>query len=111
MKYEKRDPQNLRIFKSLFIFKQNLELPKLKQFTFTNSSFHLVIRIYWGWGYKEEHSITWENNSALSFSAILAFSEFYFYGILVNEGLNDSYTFRHFLEWLNETRRYQFKQR
>ena len=94
---------------SLFIFKQNLELPKLNQFTLTNSCFHPIIRTYRWWGNKRKHSGTWESNCALSFSAILAFSEFYFYGILVNEGSNGSYTFRHFLDKLTEVRRDQFK--
>ena len=80
----------------------------MKQFMWMSSSFLLEIRIYRGWGYIGKHSGVWESNSVLTFSAIIAFSELYFYDILINEDSNNSYTFRYFLDKLTETRRNQF---
>ena len=73
-----------------------------------NSSLVHEIRVYRGWGYKGKHSGVWENIKGLQFSAILAFSYLHFYGILINEGTNDSQTFKYFLSLLISIRRNNF---
>ena len=73
-----------------------------------SSSLIHVIRVYRGWGYKEKHSEVWNSFNSFQFFSILAFPEIYFYCILINEGTNDSQTFRYFLRQLIRLRRSQF---
>ena len=70
-----------------------------------NLSSRRVNRVYRGWIYKGKHNGILEKYNNLSFSAILAFSEQNFYGILINKDSNDSFTFKYFLSKLIETRR------
>ena len=73
-----------------------------------NLCFHHETKVYRGWGFKGKHSGVYETNKNLSFSAILEFSELHFYGLLINEGSNDSNTFRYFLNQLVEIRENKF---
>ena len=70
-----------------------------------NLSSRRVNRVYRGWSYKGKHNGIFEKYNNLSFSAILAFSEQNFYGILIIKDLNDSFIFKYFLSKLIETRR------
>ena len=65
-------------------------------------NFHHRNREYRGWGYKGKHSGVYENFK------ILSFSELHFYGLIINEGSNDSDTFKYFLNELIKTRRNKF---
>ena len=73
----------------------------------TSSSSRHVSRVNRGWDYKGRHSGIFENYKDLSFSAIIAFLEQHFYGILINEDSNDSLLFDTFcIIWLRQEKNY-----
>ena len=73
-----------------------------------NSTFPQENKVFRGWGYSGFHLYILKNYQEMTFSAIVALSEFNFYGILINSGTNNKYTFAYFLSKLVEARKLKF---
>ena len=73
-----------------------------------NLASHQESRTFRGWAVKGKPAYVPSNYQNLSFTAIVAFSEQHFYGVMVNENTNNSDLFRHFLINLMKARRNNF---
>ena len=73
-----------------------------------NLTSHQKSRTFRGWAVKGKPAYISSNYQDLSFTAIVTFSKQHFYGVMVNENINDSDLYRHFLINLIEARRNNF---
>ena len=62
-------------------------------------------RVCRGWAAKGSHGYFTDNVENMSFSVIWAFSEYKFYGLIINKEANNQYMFKHFLMKLMDTRK------
>ena len=74
-------------------------------FILMSLAFHQENRVCWGWTFRGLHGYYTDEVENISFSIIWAFSEYQFYGIIINKDTNTQYTFQHFLMKLIEFRK------
>ena len=81
----------------------------MREYTWMSSAFLLGNRVYRGWALKRKPAYISLDYQDASFTLIVAFSEYNFYGIMLNQSSNDSKIILHFIANLFGARSTYFK--
>ena len=102
-----RDPISQRIFMESLYFQAKFWANEYEAIYVDEFKiFFLETRKYRGWEYIVKHSGVCESNSVLAFSVIISFSELHFMAfLLMRIQKKNSFTFRLFLDKLNENKK------